>query len=188
MRAGCTFFYFKSDNFIHKSNIPITQVLEIVWLFLFSQSTVRDAAAATGHSLHTIVNWWKMCRLICTLTMDKQPKFRGTSDAPIQIDESFFSGRRKYNSGRLQKGDKRRKCAQKEDGNDEDEFEEWVSMHDGTIYNDDSEAWLWVIGMYQSKEHVRSIRVQNRTQETVKLVLNKFVEIGSHVWTDSLKS
>ena len=61
-------------------------------------------------------------------------------------------------------------------------------MHDSAIYNDDSEAWLWVIGIYQSKEYVRFIRVQNRTQETVKVVLNKYVEIGSHISTDSFKS
>ena len=30
LRAGCAFFYFKSDNLIHKSNIPITQALEIL--------------------------------------------------------------------------------------------------------------------------------------------------------------
>ena len=61
-------------------------------------------------------------------------------------------------------------------------------MHDGAIYIDDSEAWLWVIGIYQSKEHVQFIRVQNRTQETLKLVLNKYVQIGSYIWTDSFKS
>ena len=142
VRAGCAFFHFKSDNISHKSSIPITQVLEIVWLFLFSQSTVRLATAATGHSSHTIGNWWQMCRQICSATMDKQQKFCGTSDAPIQIDESYFSGRRKYNRGRLQKGDKRRKHEEKEDDNDEDEFEDWGSMHDGAIYNDDSEEWL----------------------------------------------
>ena len=141
-------------------------------MFLFSKFAVRLATAAKGHSIHKIVNWWQMCRQICSVTMDKQPKFRGTSEAPIQIDEPFFSGSRKYNRGRLEKGDKRRKCARKGD-NDEDEFEEWGSMHDSAIYNDDSEAWLWVIGIYQSKEYVRFFRVQNRTQETVKVVLNK---------------
>ena len=47
---------------------------------------------------------------------------------------------------------------------------------------------FWVIGIHQSKKHVRFIRVQNRSQETVKLVLNKYIQMGSHVWTDSFKS
>ena len=99
--------------------------------------------------------------------MDKQPKFRVTSDETIRTDESIFSGRYKYNRHRLQKGDKRRKKAQTEDDNDEDEFEEWGCLQDGAIYSDDSEAWLSFIGMYQSRECVRFIRVQNRTEETV---------------------
>ena len=69
--------------------------------------------------------------------MDKQPKFRVTSGARIKIDELYFSGRRKYNRGRFQKGDKRRKPAQKDDDDDDDEFEEWGSMGDGALYNYD---------------------------------------------------
>ena len=42
----------------------------------------------------------------------------------------------------------REKCAQKEDDKDEDEFEDWGSMHDRAIYNDESEAWLWATGIY----------------------------------------
>ena len=62
------------------------------------------------------------------------------------------------------------------------------SMHNGYIYNNDSEEWLWVIRIYQSTEYVRFTRVQNRTQEMVKLVLNKYVQIESHSWTDSFNS
>lgn len=33
------------------------------------------------------------------------PKMVGTVDQPIQVDESHFSGRSKYNRARLNKGD-----------------------------------------------------------------------------------
>ena len=42
-----------------------------------------------------------------------------------------------------------------------------------------------MVGIYQSKGRVRFVRVQDRTQHTLKVVINKYVEFGSVVWTDS---
>ena len=119
LRTGCSFLSFKTRSVCHKSNLPLTEVLEIVWLWLFTKATMRDAAQASGHNYHTIVRWWEMCRLVCTGILDSEPKFVGTDSRPVQIDESYFAGRRKYNRGRLRHGDSSR------NGDDDDELEEW---------------------------------------------------------------
>ena len=77
-----------------------------------------------------------MSRQICSVTMGKQPKLRKTSDAPIQLDESLFSSRLKYNMSQHQKGDKRRKPPQKEDDNIDDKFKNGAPLEvslDGSI-------------------------------------------------------
>ena len=57
--------------------------------------------------------------------------------------------------------------------------------HDGPVYNEDVDSWLWVVGLHVSNEKVRFVLVQNRTQETIKCVLDKYIKPGSLVWTDS---
>ncbi len=47
--------------------------------------------------------------MVCTGILDLQSKFVGTYQQPVQIDESYFSGRRKYGRGRVLHGEKLRK-------------------------------------------------------------------------------
>ncbi len=60
LRTGCSFLSFPNNRVRHKTNFPLTQVLEIIWLFLLMKGTIRDAAQISGHSTHTIVNWRMM--------------------------------------------------------------------------------------------------------------------------------
>ena len=85
LRAGCAFFSFATNEVRHKSSLPLTQLLEIVWLFLFMKGTVRNAAQLTKHSTHTIVNSWGMCRQVCTGIMELQPKFVGSTGGAVQF-------------------------------------------------------------------------------------------------------
>ncbi len=148
------------------------------------KGTIRDAAQISGHSTHTIVNWWMMCRMVCTGILDIQPKFVGTDHQPVQIDESFFSGRRKYGRGRVLHGDKSRK-----NDDDDGELEEWgAHRHYGAVNDEDASDWLSVVRIYSSNEIVRFLRVQNRKQETLRFVIEKYVEPGSVVWTDSFSA
>ena len=106
----------------------------------------------------------------------------GTTSHPLRVDESYFSGRRKYGRGRLANGDKI--C--RKNGKD-DELEDWKIMpHDGAVFNNDADDWVLVVGIYESREKVRFIRVQNRTQKTLRFFENN-VEPGSVVWTDCRK-
>ena len=129
-----------------------------------------------------------MCRYVCTGIIELQPKFIGTKNRPVQIDESFFSGRRKYNRNRIRNGDVA-KLKKNDDVDDDDDFEGCsANRHDGALYNEDTSDWLWVVGMKSSNQHVRFVHVKNRTQETLKNVIRKYVSEGSVVWTDSFSA
>lgn len=52
--------------------------------------------------------WYSQCRAVWSGVEYALPKLVDSEAEPIQIDESYFAGRRKYNRGRLSKGDKRR--------------------------------------------------------------------------------
>ena len=182
VRFGCSFFSHESSKFRHFARLPLNEILEIMHMFVLAPTTIRQAANYLNHSTKTIMQWWHLCRDVCTSTLDRQPLFMGTPNSPIQIDESFFSGRRKYNRGRLQIGDTTHRST-------DFELEGWhENQHEGAIFNEDVAAWLWVVGIYESRTRLRFIRVQDRTQRTLKLVINKYVQPGSVVWTDSFSA
>ena len=47
-----------------------------------------------------------MCREVCTKVIEKKSQMLGTAEEPIQIDEAWFAGKRKYNRGRLLQGNR----------------------------------------------------------------------------------
>jgi len=59
----------------------------------------------TGFAKNTVLKWTGLCREVCRRVLLRQPKFTGTQDFPVQIDEAYFSGKRKYNRGRFRQGD-----------------------------------------------------------------------------------
>ncbi len=66
----------------------------------------NQAAKAAGVSKNSVVKWYSACRQVGSLAEFMLHKILGTHNEPIQIDESYFAGRRKYSCGRLCKSDK----------------------------------------------------------------------------------
>lgn len=68
----------------------------------------------TEHSNHTIVGCFNLCREVCSIVVRDQPKMVGLNESKkaIQIDESYFRGKRKYNKGRLRSGDEKQDDAE----------------------------------------------------------------------------
>ena len=102
IRFGCSFLSLRTNTMKHYSRMALNEVLEIVYLFVAAPMTIRQAANITHHSLKKITHWWGLCREVCSMTMERQPRYFGTTNQPIQVDESFFSKWRKYGRGRLQ--------------------------------------------------------------------------------------
>ncbi len=68
------------------------------------RNTTREIEYNTGHSSSTVIDWLNLMREVCTHSVEAEPKMVGTAENPVQIDESYFSGRRKYGKGRLMRG------------------------------------------------------------------------------------
>lgn len=70
--------------------LPMSSMLELLWLFLYAKSTVRNVRSATGRSHHTIVDWWGGFRSVCTYVVQSQHRMVGTQSSSSQVDKSFF--------------------------------------------------------------------------------------------------
>jgi len=58
----------------------------------------------TTKTRNTIVDWNNLCRVVVVSMFDKRKKIGGPGKI-VQIDESLFQSKRKYNRGRLRNGD-----------------------------------------------------------------------------------
>ncbi|CAF1119304.1 unnamed protein product [Brachionus calyciflorus] len=85
------------------SNLAIEKILEIYWYWSHDHS-VNYTANQTNLNEKTIINWFKKIRSCIYDSMLELPQMGGDGYR-IQIDESLFQGKRKYNRGRLLKSD-----------------------------------------------------------------------------------
>lgn len=92
-------------NLFHESKLSTAKILEIIWYWAWN-TTAIETALHTKNDRKTIYTWFKKIRNVCQLNLMNAPAMGGP-EWQIQIDESLFQGRRKYNRGRLRKGDKR---------------------------------------------------------------------------------
>lgn len=209
-RCCRTYCSFSSTNrFFHYTNvhgksdrkISLTDVLQIVWLWAYSKMTITDAAAAAHVSKQTITDWWSMCREVCTLFVESRPKVKGTMEDPIQVDESYFAGRRKYNRGRLRRWDKKPKGefqAQKEMQEEEIEIKnaDWGAVEPEKDKDEPKPSrnrnygnrvmGPWVVGLATSDE-VRFFVAPDRKGETLRKLIRENCEDGSTIVSDEWK-
>ena len=89
IRAGCAFFTMRNGSIDHQTRMPLNEILEIMYMFFTAPLTIRQAADFSQHSPDTIMNRYHMCRVVRTMKLDRQPIFFGTSDCPIEVNESF---------------------------------------------------------------------------------------------------
>ena len=109
IRLTNKFFTFRQPNGIAKCNLSLCHIVELVYEWLYSRSTISQLIEKTGHASQTIIDWKNLMREVCSLSVNSQTKYNGTLSNPIQIDESSFCGKCKYKRGRLRNGDKNSK-------------------------------------------------------------------------------
>ena len=185
IRARNPFLNYATNLLKRDSKLSLGSILELVSFFLFIDCTIRTTASHTKHSTETIVEWWHTFRSGWGAVFAREPQFHGTRLQPVQIDESYFSGRRKYSGGFLLCGYRLRskQRAQNEEGVYESDDED--SYHP---YGLDNMNWTWVLGIYLSRTQVRFVRVKNRKASTLLMVIKKYVKVGSLIWTDEFSS
>lgn len=194
-------FFHRDRNGKMTNNLTLCSITHLLWLFLNSRSTVRNVVAITGHSSETVVDWFSFFRATCGKALELAPKLRGTASSPVQIDESYYSGKRKYSRGRLLSGDV---LPRNERSTVEDEDELWmewgmphVDDEDDFVSSDDTPptktgrknygtriSGPWVLGMVQNRKNVRFIEVADRKSETLLNAIQSHVATNSVVVTD----
>ncbi len=166
VRHESHFLLYKRIDGKLRSSLSLSKILEIVYLFLNTNSTMKQLQETTSCSSATIVDWCSISRRVCTHVIESAPKFVGTCNNPIQIDESIFWGRRKHNRGRYLyddrcwRGKNHIQCSRKNN------------------YGDRVQG-PWVLSIYQSSQIVRYIVVPDRSASTLIPFIKKNVAAGS---------
>lgn len=178
IRASNRFFAFEDRNGRSKCNLPVRQILLIIYFFIYSRDTLEEIMVKTGHNKHTICDWLNLCREVCTRVIRNQPKMVGTDEQPVQIDESYFQGRRKYNTGRLRDGDKVEEAEKK--------AKEAMRKKEklGNNYELGRVVGPWVFGLYMSQRRFRFYVVQDRSGDTLSPLIHENVEPESTIVSD----
>ena len=83
------------------------KILELIWFWSWS-SSVKNTVLQTKLTNRTVIAWYRKIRDYLYLEFLRAPA-SGGANFEWQIDESYFSGRRKYNRGRYKTGDSKTK-------------------------------------------------------------------------------
>ena len=185
-RRGCAFFQYEDSIGRIRNKLGLHEVLELVWLFATSTATSRNISNLTGRSKSTVTDWYNMCKETCGKALSIRDKLIGTHDRPVQVDEAYFSGRRKNGRGRKMHGDDE----EDEDSavliTNDDELPENAdeNQDDYVQFGIDKRSWRWVVGIYQAPNSVVFERVPNRSAKTLSAVIDKYVARGSEIHSD----
>ena len=107
---GCRRLFSANNNiFKYKSysKLGVKDTLKIIWYWCHSYK-VKDVHEQTKISRKHIINWYNKIRRYLYVLMLQAPPMGGKGYR-VQIDESLFRGRRKYNRGRYKTGDTKQK-------------------------------------------------------------------------------
>lgn len=191
LRSTNNFFSHRDNHGKSRNNLSLVQIIHYIYEWLYSSNTVNQTVIKTGLAKRTVNKWNNLCREVCQRVILRQRKFVGTEENPVQIDEAYFSGKRKYNRGRFRKGD------YKAVGEDQARLEEERCAGDKhygpytTIQNKRNFGGRvvgpWVFGIYWSKFCVRFFVIPDRKGETLIPIIKAHVEPSSLVVSDEWK-
>ena len=88
----------RRDSFFEKSKLSLQQITKLVyfWTLKYTQDIVHYK---TGISAPTIVDYYKLCREVCTVLIEEESMQIGGVGKVVEVDECKF-GRRRYHKGR----------------------------------------------------------------------------------------
>ena len=93
----------RAGSFFEDSKIPLEQWLFIIFLWSMNESS-NTVSQLTGLSLRTVITALQKLRDICSLKIMHGDIKLGGRGKTVEIDESMFGHKRKYNPGRISKG------------------------------------------------------------------------------------
>ena len=95
----------RAGTFFEDSKIPLSHWLYIIFLWSIDESN-KKVLLLTGLSLRTVITALQRLRDICSLKILHGNFKLGGRGKTIEIDESMFGHKRKYNRGRVGQGSK----------------------------------------------------------------------------------
>ena len=57
VRASCTLFSSRTSTMVHRTVLPMNEVLEIMYMFVNAPTKLRDAASFLNYTPRTIMSW-----------------------------------------------------------------------------------------------------------------------------------
>ncbi|KAE9539976.1 hypothetical protein AGLY_005228 [Aphis glycines] len=157
-----------------------------------SSCTISKLSRPVGRSKNTVVDWFNLCRDVAIYEFDKRSKLGG-KDVIVQIDESLFKGKRKYNRGRLRCGDIRPNEVNENDSDDSDDTEE-DNNSNNTVRAKNYGTRVsgpWVFGLSCKKNDILERRlfiVEKRDKATLLPIIKNEVELGSIIHSDEYRA
>jgi len=148
------------SDFFDNSRLSLSKILTLIYLFCYTRGTQQEKMEAVGTTSYSVCLWMTKCRQVCSRYVNDMPKLIGTAEEPIQIDEAYFRGKRKYNRGRLLNGNR----------------------------SERGRTGGWVLGFYKSSSEARFVVVPNRSAATLIPIIQRIVAEGSVIITDEWKS
>lgn len=93
----------RTGSFFEDSKIPLGQWLYVIFLWSIDESNKR-LSLLTGLSLRTVVTTLEKLRNVCSWKILNGNIKLGGRGKTVEIDESMFGAKRKYNRGRVSEG------------------------------------------------------------------------------------
>eukprot|EP00102_Acyrthosiphon_pisum_P021188 XP_016658398.1 PREDICTED: uncharacterized protein LOC107883251 [Acyrthosiphon pisum] len=187
IRKDNDFFTYTDLNGRCNSQLSLCEIMEIVW-FWVNLVPNNQAVNWTGRSKNTIVDWYNLCRDIPVYCFSKREKMGGTG-CTVQIDESLFQGKKKYNRGRLQRGDHqplREISNSSNEDSDENEIVRTNKNYGNRIVGP------WVFGICWKRPDLllerRFFIVEKRDRETLLQIIKNEIKTGTTIYSDQWRA
>ncbi|KAE9531221.1 hypothetical protein AGLY_010427 [Aphis glycines] len=186
-------FTYVDKNGKNKSGLSLYEIIELVWCWV-NKFKVAQTEKITGRGHHTVSNWFNLCRDVVAEQFNKRGKMGG-KELIVQIDESIFQRKRKYNRGRLRLGDCKPVDNEDTDGNTTDSSEDNSNEENQNDQNKNYGSRVqgpWVFGMCCLREDEilerRFYIVNKRDRDTLLPIIIQEIEPGSTVHSDEWRA
>ncbi len=178
IRSTHPFFSYRDIGGQGRSNLSMRDVLRLVFTFTYISRTTVEKMKMTGNARQTIFEWHSLCHRVCGLWLDTRMKMSGN----VQVDESFFGGRRKYGKGRKLVGGEYR--SEQVSGDIVRRLLEDHGTENESPQSSEKANGLWVFCMYHDITTVRFVILPNGSGDTLIPNIKSYVELGSTIVSD----
>ncbi len=180
------FFTYMDKNRKSHCNLSLCKIMSSVYVWLMTRVTLSQAIQLTGCAKSRVCDWRNMCREVCTQVIESDRKLVGTADRPVQVDESSFSGKRKYHLCRNLAWYRRRELHGELPNWQKEQLEvngEESNPRSNRNYGN-RVTGPWAVGLCESNEKVCFVVVPDRRASALLSVTQEYVEEGSVIVTD----